>query len=164
MAEKQLEGLAERWEARFPGIDAATVEPIARLGAVSRAIAHFHGDVLRPHGLQLSDYQVLSILLTGAPGDEPSPKRLSEVLRQTPAGMTKTLDRLETLRAIRRVSSPADRRSVLIELTARGKRLAEQACLAELDAQQELLGGFTKKELATLNGLLQRLLGALTRE
>lgn len=163
MAGNQLNGLARRWKRKFPDHDASTIEPTARLGAAGRAIGLFHGDVLREYGLQLSDYQVLSFLLTADEGDSLSPTSLSQALRQTPAGMTKTLDRLEEKGLIRRASSTSDRRSTEIRLTTRGERAAEEACLAEAQAQRALFSVFSKTELATLNSYLSRLLDALGR-
>lgn len=163
MIDKELDGLSERWAERLPGEDVSPVEPFARLGRVARMVEQFHRRTLQPFELELSDYQVLAALWSADEADEASPTQLANLLKQTPAGMTKTLDRLEGRKSIRRVHSATDRRSFSIRLTARGRRLAERACRAELEAQQDLLSEFDARELARLDGFLRRLVGALLR-
>ena len=161
MVDKELDGLAGRWAARLPGEEVSAVEPVARLGAVGRLVERFHRKTLQPFDLELSDYQVLAALWSADEGTEMSPTQLAHHLRQTPAGMTKTLDRLETRKSIRRVHRATDRRSFSIRLTPSGRRLAERACRAELEAQQELFAGFDERELADFDGFLKRLVEAL---
>ena len=161
MIDKELDGLAARWSARLPGEEVSAVEPFARLGRVARMVEEFHREKLRPFQLELSDYQVLAALWSADEGSEPSPTQLANLLRQTPAGMTKTIDRLEARKSVRRVQSASDRRSFAIHLTASGRRLAERACRAELAAQQELLAEFDARELARFDAFLRRLVGAL---
>ena len=163
MVDKELDGLAERWAARLPGEEVSTVEPVARLGGLARLIERFHRQTLQPFDLELSDYQVLAALWSADEATEVSPTQLASLLKQTPAGMTKTLDRLEARKSIRRVQSASDRRSFSIRLTASGRRLAERACRAELEAQQELFADFDERELARFDGFLRRLVGALLR-
>jgi len=163
MIDKDLDGLSERWAARLPGEDVSTVEPVARLGRVARMVEQFHRKTLQPFELELSDYQVLAALWSADEGTEMSPTQLARLLKQTPAGMTKTLDRLEGRDCIRRVHRESDRRSWSIRLTANGRRLADRACRAELEAQQELLAEFDDRELARFDGFLRRLVGALQR-
>lgn len=164
MVEKELDGLADRWSERLPGENVATVEPVARLGGVARLVERFHRRTLQPFDLELSDYQVLAALWSAQQGASLSPTQLARLLKQTPAGMTKTLDRLESRESIRRVQRSTDRRSMSIRLTAAGRRLAERACRAELEAQQELFADFEDRELARFDGFLRRLVEALTHE
>ncbi len=161
MIDKELDGLSERWAARLPGEDVSSVELMARLGRVARMVERFHRQALAPFELELSDYQVLAALWSADDATELSPSQLADWLKQTPAGMTKTLDRLERRKSIRRVQSRTDRRSWTIRLTASGRRLADRACRAELEAQQELFAEFERGELRRFDGLLRRLVGAL---
>ena len=154
MVDKELDGLSERWAERLPGEDVSTVEPVARLGGVARLIERFHRRTLQPFDLELSDYQVLAALWSADAATETSPTQLARLLTQTPAGMTKTLDRLEGRKSIRRVLSATDRRSFTIHLTATGRKLAERACRAELEAQRELFARFD----ASLRRLVEALL------
>jgi DNA-binding MarR family transcriptional regulator len=164
MSDNELDGLSERWAERLPGEDVSTVEPVARLGSVARLIAQFHRATLQPFGLELSDYQVLAALWSSDDATGMSPTQLAGYLKQTPAGMTKTLVRLESRKSVRRVQSKIDRRSVSVRLTAQGRRLAERACYAELVAQQDLMSEFSNPELARFDDLLKSLVEALGRD
>ncbi len=161
MLNKDLEGLAGRWAALIPGEDVSTVEPVARLGGIARMLEQFHRRALQSFDLELSDYQVLAALWTAEEDSEMSPTQLARLLRQTPAGMTKTLDRLEKRGSVRRAHSASDRRSFTIHLTAAGRRLAERVCRAELEAQQELFAAFSERELSRFEASLRRLAEAL---
>ena len=153
-----LAALGDRWKRRVPGRDALGISTVARLGAVARLVERFHRRVLKPLGLELSDYQVLAALWIAEEAETHSPKSLASLLGQTPAGMTKTLDRLEGRDAIDRVRDQEDRRAVRIQLTRAGRELAEQACHAELTSQEELFTDFRKGDLERLNDYLDRLI------
>jgi DNA-binding MarR family transcriptional regulator len=159
-----LGGLAERWDKTFASMDTRVVEPWARLCRVSKLIPHFQREALRPLGLQWSDYQVLAALITAESSDGMLPRELCETLYQTPQGMTKTLDRLEEMRAVQRSPDVKDRRATRVTLSPEGKKLARRVCVAELSWQQEALSSLTKSELTTLNGLLSRVINSLSEQ
>ena len=86
------------------------------------------------------------------------PSELCESLYQTPAGMTKTLDRLEQKHVVQRRPDAFDRRAIRVTLSPNGKKLAKKVCIAELSWQQEILESLSKSELKTLNSLLSRVI------
>jgi len=81
-------------------------------------------DLLRPLGLTFARYQVLGMLRwTG-------PLTLGAVGRRlwiTPATVTSAIDRLEGAGLCRRASHPDDARATLVEITAKGGKLFDQA-------------------------------------
>jgi DNA-binding MarR family transcriptional regulator len=143
-------------------VTAAVVEPWSRLCRVSKLIPHFQREALQPFGLQWSDYQVLAALLTAESSAGMSPSELCDVLYQTPAGMTKTLDRLENMGAVQRAPDVRDRRATLVTLLPKGKKLATKVCIAELSWQRAALASLSKAELKTLNDLLSRVVRDLS--
>jgi len=56
-----------------------------------------------------------------------TPKSIGDLLGWSTGGVTSLLDRLEHAGHVKRTPNPADRRSVLIEPTAQGNRIMEQA-------------------------------------
>jgi DNA-binding MarR family transcriptional regulator len=103
------------------------------------------------YGSTGSESAVLGALLLGGPALNPS--RLTNLVVQSPGGLTKTLRRLEDAGHIRRRPDPADRRALLVVLTDKGRRAAERAH-AELgsyyDALLVDLSGQERSELASL--------------
>jgi DNA-binding MarR family transcriptional regulator len=72
--------------------------------------------------------------------------------------MTRALDRLEAKQFISRHRSPEDRRSVLIELTEAGNKVAEKILPAVAIALNTHLQGFSKEEVELLLSMLHRML------
>ena len=78
------------------------------------------------HGVARGMFDVFAAFRrAGSPYRLP-PSKLSKSLMLSGAGMTNRLDRLETLRLIVRQPEPNDRRSVRIQLTAKGLQLVEK--------------------------------------
>ena len=87
--------------------------------------------------LRPSECELLALLYTNhSDGNKALPaSELSKQLNITPAGVTHLLNPLEETGYINRIKDPADRRFVLISLSAKGERLAES--LAE-EAQNKI--------------------------
>lgn len=80
--------------------------------------------VMRKHGLTFARYEVLTWLAT----DHEEPLTLSwisKTLRIPPATVTGIIDYLEAEELILRVAHPSDARATLAEITARGRRVAD---------------------------------------
>jgi MarR family transcriptional regulator, organic hydroperoxide resistance regulator len=73
------------------------------------------------------------------------------------ATLTGILDRLETIGYTNRQSNPDDRRSIMISLTAAGKKVACNIRNLVDKANQEFLQKLSEEEEAMLRGLLRRL-------
>ncbi|MDQ0834572.1 DNA-binding MarR family transcriptional regulator [Streptomyces achromogenes] len=67
------------------------------------------------------------IRLSRKPGEEVSQRQLADDLTLTSSGTTRLIDRMEEADMVRRVPSPDDRRSVLVEPTDHGRTLFLQA-------------------------------------
>jgi DNA-binding MarR family transcriptional regulator len=74
------------------------------------------------------------------------------------AGMTRLLDRLENKGFIFRKISPDDRRSLVVVLGPRSKKLLPRLIPAFRQVNTGLLDGFNQQELKTLHLMLRRLL------
>ncbi len=73
----------------------------------------------RECGLSHTMFEVL-IRLCRQPDEEVSQRRLADDLTLTSSGITRLIDRMEQAALVRRVPSPEDRRSVLVEPTDHG--------------------------------------------
>src|SRR5689334_10812464 len=96
-------------------------------------------ECLAPFGLSFGDYAVLRLLEAPPAGMPLTPTRLAEMAVRTTGGMTKTLDRLARQGLVRRRPDPADGRGVLVALTAKGRRTAEEASAAYVVGRQRVL-------------------------
>jgi DNA-binding MarR family transcriptional regulator len=92
-----------------------------------------------------------------------TPSEISECTYLSSATMTGTLDALEYNGWVRRVPNPQDRRSVLVEITAKGQAVADQLLPGIRRVEQAVLGELTRTERVTLLKLLAKVLkGAAT--
>lgn len=87
-----------------------------------------------------------------------SPHKMAERLGTDTAGMTRLLDRLESKGFIARKISPDDRRSIVVVLGPRSKRLLPRLVPEFRHAEKGLLDGFDESEVKQLNVMLRRLL------
>ena len=92
-----------------------------------------------------------------------TPSEISECTFLSSATMTNTLDALEYNGWVRRVPNPRDRRSVLVEITAKGQAVADQLLPGIRRVEQACLAELTRAERVTLLKLLAKVLkGAAT--
>ncbi|MCU1396672.1 MAG: MarR family transcriptional regulator [Ilumatobacteraceae bacterium] len=90
-----------------------------------------------------------------------SPTRLQTLVIQSPGGLTKTLRRLEDARYVRRRADAKDRRSLLVELTATGRRAAMRATRLVHAHYAQVLEGIDPGERQLLTVLLRRIIDGL---
>jgi DNA-binding MarR family transcriptional regulator len=82
-------------------------------------------DLLRPNGLTFARFELLRLLAFTRQGVLPVGK-VGERLQVHPASVTNAVQRLESAGLVERSSNPDDGRSVLVAITADGRRLVER--------------------------------------
>jgi DNA-binding MarR family transcriptional regulator len=80
-------------------------------------------DIAARSGLTFADYLVLGVVRQSR-GARSAPSTIARVLDRTKGGVTLALDRLEAEGLLRRSRHADDGRRVVVELTARGRRVA----------------------------------------
>ena len=145
------------WRPALAGADSSTALIMMWAGRLSRRVEAFYQGVLRPHGLQYSDYALLSLLRFSG---SMSPKNLNRYLAITSGGLTKSIDRLEAGRLVRRTSDPDDGRGTLVVLTKKGERLVGQVFDDDVQAHEELFRGLSGSDRKRIAGALRELLDA----
>ena len=113
--------------------------------------------VFTRHSLDTGEFDVLGTLLRSGLPYRLRPIELYRSLMISPGGLTARLNRLEKAELIRRVPLEEDGRSMPVELTAEGKRRAEQAFREDMIVETQLLAALTAKERKELAALLKKL-------
>ena len=90
-------------------------------------------------------------------------RKMSDEMLVTPANVTGIMDRLEEKSLVRRTPGKGDRRATIIEITSEGKALYERVAIKKADMLQKALTTFTKDELMTLHGLLEKFQSEMSR-
>ena len=139
-----------------------TVEGIVdRIGGINRRIKWMHDETLDELGLTISDWHVLTSLRWAGTPYRRSAGELARHAELTSGAMTSRLDALEREGLVRRLRDPGDRRSVLVELTEKGRRKHEQTLGIQAKKEALLAEALTAREKEQLNALLRRVLVTL---
>ena len=158
MAKDWTDNLLERWAVIRPGLDMEIYRVSARISRIGLHIARRQEEVFGRYGLNRGEVGVLSVLRIAGPPHRSSPTRLFKGLMLSSAGITSRIDRLERRGLVRRIPDPDDRRGVLVELTAAGSTILDQAVAANTESERALLANLTPNQLASLGKLLSLVL------
>lgn len=109
--------------------------------------------VLAPHGLSMTQYNVLRIL-RGAGPNGLCRNEIGERLISRMPDVSRLLDRMQAAELVRRVRSTEDRRLVSTTLTSKGRALVDELDDDVAKAQEQQLVHMTKTQLRTLIDLL----------
>jgi len=110
-------------------------------------------------GMTASEVSVLGMLSRS--GTALNPTRLQVLVIQSPGGLTKTLRRLEDAGLVRRRPDAADRRALLVELTAAGRRASTRAAARVRGHYAQVLDGLTEVDRRVLTDLMRGLIDRL---
>jgi len=151
----EVDELVVRWRAERPDLDVEPLQVLSRVSRLARHLDRARTAAFAAHGLQAWEFDVLSALRRQGPPYQLSPGALLRATLVTSGTMTNRIDRLADAGLVSRRPDPADKRGVLVTLTARG-RAAADAALADLLTSERRL-------LTRLDGAQQRELAALLR-
>lgn len=106
---------------------------------------------------------VLNSLAVIEGADTPlTPSQISDRTYTSAATITATLDNLERLGWVERAPNPADRRSVLVQITAAGQAVADQFLPGIRAVELALLADLTPAERQAMLDAIARILGRAT--
>lgn len=91
-------------------------------------------------------------------GDASSPREIARFLGLDPSAVTRLLDRLEAKGLLARQRHPADRRSVTLVLTTKGKALVPKLAAYSLETNETFLAGVTQKDAEALVRTIKKML------
>ncbi len=149
--------VADGFVEEFPDGDRASTEAMASLVRVGNALSLEVGRAIDVTlGIPLAPATTLAVI-EGA--DQPlTPSQVSERLLVAPATLTATLDLLERRGWVRRGPNPADRRSVLVEITPEGEAVTDTILPGIRQIEVRMMSALSAKERNVLLGLLDKVM------
>jgi len=120
--------------------------------------------LLSRYGLDSGEFYVLAALRRAGAPYALRPTELYRALMISSGGMTDRLRRLEERHLVRRIPSAEDRRSMLVELTAKGRRLVEKAWREDMDLENRIVAELSNKDREELAQLLTQLAQVMERD
>ena len=159
-----VQRIIQQWNREKPEVDTG---PMALFGALARAYLLTSPQIERfmeGYGVSRGMFDVLAALRrSGKPYCLP-PTTLSKWLMLSGAGMTNRLDRLEVIGLIARLPAPSDRRSIRIQLTAKGRQLVEKLIPRLVEMERDIVTHFGEANFKKLTELLMTFNESLAKE
>lgn len=149
-----------QWARERPELATEAMAVFGRIYRIARLVGDAQEAAYGTLGVTRGEFDVLATLRRCGAPFQLAPKALAASMMLTSGGMTGRLDRLEGRGLIQRSPDPADRRGLVISLTAQGRALVDQAVVTGLAVQTEVLQQLPEPARAQLPGLLRDLLAA----
>lgn len=153
-----VDAIADQWFAVRPDLDTAPMAVFGRIYRISKSMGDAMEKAYARFGISRGEFDVVATLRRSGSPYTLSPRQLSATLMLTTGGMTGRLDKLEKAGLLRRSPDPDDRRGLRVTITDRGLALIDEAVTAGLEVQREALTGLDEAEIATLTGLLRKVM------
>lgn len=153
--------ILEQWHKEKPHLDVSAMGVIGRISRLERKIDARLTATFRRFGLERWTFDVLAALRRSGHPYRLTPTELFKSLMLTSGAMTHRIDTLETMGFVARFPDPRDRRGTLVGLTPKGRNLIDEAIVAHVENEQEMLKMLTAKERQQLAQLLKSTLRGL---
>jgi DNA-binding MarR family transcriptional regulator len=152
-----VDRLIAAWQRERPDLDVAPMQVLSRITRLALHLDRARREAFADHGLEPSEFDVLSALRRSGEPYQLSPGQLVQETLVTSGTMTNRVDRLVDKGLVRRLPDPADRRGVQVRLTTAGRAAVDGALDALLGREQELLAALPADDAAGLADALRTL-------
>jgi DNA-binding MarR family transcriptional regulator len=146
-----------RWRRVLPDLDPDIEGAVTRMQFLVKHLSRVKQATLTAHDLQSFEFDTMHALARRGAPHEAGPSELAAELQMSPAAMTGRLDALEQRGFVSRLPSPADRRKVIVRLSAAGHRAWRGALDGMGDEEERIMSALTGAERRQLADLLRRL-------
>lgn len=153
----QVDAFRAAWARELPDLDTEGMAIIGRARRITLKLREPIEAIFASHGIDAGEFDVLGTLLRSGAPYRLRPTELYRALMVSSGGLTNRLSRLEQAGLVRRVPAAEDGRSVLVELTPAGRRLAERAFRADMAHEKAVLEGLSTSDRRQLADLLRKL-------
>src|SRR5215468_4001867 len=154
----EVDEIVARWQSERPDLDVTPLQVLSRVSRLARHLDRARRAAFAAHGLETWEFDVLSALRRQGRPYQLSPGSLLRATLVTSGTMTNRIDRLEASGLVKRRPDPQDKRGVLVQLTDRGKSVADAALADLLEQERGLLSALGDTERELLASLLRMLL------
>lgn len=154
-----VDRVRDEWARTYPDLDTSPIEVLGRVQRIASICNHRLDLDLARHGVNRSEFSVLSALARAG-----RPLRASEVVSTTMlsgASITKITDSLVSRKLLVRQKSERDGRVVLLAPTDAGRAVVDDEMPRRIAGDAQLIAGLTNAERDALAGLLRKVCAAL---
>jgi DNA-binding MarR family transcriptional regulator len=151
-----IDRMLTAWEKVRPDLDASPLEVVGRVIVLAQHLERSVETALEKHHLTLGEFDILATLRRHGPKGGLTPSQLLESVMLSSGGMTARLDGLAKANLIHRKADKEDRRKVMIELTAKGRRVIDSATKTRFREAADSLPPLNERETRDLAVYLRR--------
>jgi len=153
--EDEVDRLVAAWRRERPDLDVSPMEVLSRVSRLATHLDRARKQAFAEHGLEPSEFDVLSALRRAGEPYRLSPGQLVQETLVTSGTMTHRVDRLVSKDLVDRTPDPDDRRGVQVQLTPKGRTAVDGALDALLSSERELLAGLGAKDRSAVASALR---------
>jgi DNA-binding MarR family transcriptional regulator len=151
-----IDRMMAAWKAARPDLDPSPLGLVGRVIVLAQHLERSVEEALEKHHLTLGQFDILATLRRHGPKGGLTPTQLLESVMLSSGGMTARLDSMCRDGLIYRKTDPKDRRKVVVELTAKGRRTIDAATRTRFAEAAESQPPFVAEERAKLEETLRR--------
>ena len=148
--------LMEAWRGARPDLDPSPLGIVGRVIVLAQNLEKSVDAALAKHKLSLGQFDILATLRRNSPKGGLTPTQLLESVMLSSGGMTARLDQLMKAGLIARSADATDRRKVVVDLTAKGRKLIDAATATRFEEARDSLPRLKPTEMRELEGLLRK--------
>lgn len=152
-----IDEMLDIWGRELPDLDLVTEGIVERIQHLNFTLRKMLEETLEGHDLSHGEWGLLGQLRRGGPPYRSTPGKLARRQGLSTGAMTNRIDRLEQAGFVRRLPDPDDRRSILVELTDRGRVVWEESVGTQAAKEALVADALDAREKDALNTLLRRL-------
>lgn len=156
-AADHIDRLRAQWARELPDLDTRGMEVLGRARRIVLRSRPAIEAVFAGYGLDAGEFDVLSTLRRSGAPYALRPTELYRSLMISSGGLTDRLNRLAKAGMITRPPSPEDRRSLLVELTDKGRTTVEAAFREDMAIEAGMLAVLDDADRKALADLLRKL-------
>ncbi|HLT10112.1 MAG TPA: MarR family transcriptional regulator [Micromonosporaceae bacterium] len=150
-----------QWRVERPDLDPTPMGVVGRISRAARLLERRLSANFARYGLQQHEFDMLATLRRSGHPYRLTAGALLTASMVTSGAITNRVDKLAAKGLVTRETDPSNRRSVLITLTDRGRRLVDEVLVAHVAREAELLAVLTPRDRQQLARILRNLLEAL---
>lgn len=156
-ATDHIDRLRAQWARELPDLDTRGMEVLGRARRIVLRSRQPIEAIFASHGLDAGEFDVLSTLRRSGAPYTLRPTELYRSLMISSGGLTDRLSRLVRSGMITRPPSPGDGRSLLVQLTDKGRTTVEAAFREDMALEAGVLAALNDAERGMLADLLRKL-------
>ena len=153
-----IDRIIEQWQTERPDLDANCMGVVGRILRLAGHLERRANEVLEESGLSIWAFDMLGTLLRSGKPYSMTPTELMKSVMLSSGAMTNRIDRLEALGLIERIPDEQDRRSLRVQLTAKGRKFITEAAPVRFEEAWNALRNLSEREHALLSSLLRKML------